>query len=97
MKYTKNMIFLFLLSFLIPLISSLEYKQLDPIIFGDEAESELEGEGIYKVVASYKTDVSQKYLYIHSLNYEAEMYLNKAIFKIYFKEISNEDSELFKF
>ena len=94
MKYTKNMIFLFLLSFLIPLISSLEYKQLDPIIFGDEAESELEGEGIYKVVASYKTDVSQKYLYIHSLNYEAEMYLNKAIFKIYFKEISNEDSDI---
>ena len=85
------MIYFLLFNYLIVLISSSDYKELDPITFGENAQSELKGTGIFKVVASYKTDVSQKYLYIYPQNYERDMYLNKAIFKIYFNEISDKE------
>ena len=93
MEFTQKMIFLILIfNSLIILISS-EIQNLPEITFGDKAETELSGTGIFKVVANYKTDVSQKYLYIYPKNYETEMYLNKAIFKIYFKEQTNEGTE----
>ena len=88
------MIFLILIfNSLIILISSSEIHNLPEITFSDNAESELKGTGIFKVVANYKTDVSQKYLYIYPKNYDADMYLNKAIFKIFFKEQSNEGTD----
>ena len=88
------MLFLILIfNSLIILISSSEIKNLPEITFSDDAESELSGTGIFKVVANYKTDVSQKYLYIYPKNFDSDMYLNKAIFKIYFKEHSNEGTE----
>ena len=88
------MIFLiFIFNSLIIIISSSDIQNLSEITFGDKAERELSGTGIFKVVANYKTDVSQKYLYIYPKNYDTEMYLNKAIFKIYFKEQTNEGTE----
>ena len=94
MNYNKNMIFILLFNYLIVLIASFQYKELKSVTFGDNAESDLEGTGIFKVVANYKTDVSQKYLYIYPLNYERDMFINKAIFKIYFKELSNEETDV---
>ena len=75
-------------------VLSLKYNNLDSITFSDTAESELSGTGIFKVVANYKLEESQKYLYIYPKNYEGELYLNKAIFKIYFKQISNEETDV---
>ena len=94
MKLTKKMIFLiWIFNSLIILISNSEIQNLPEITFGDKAETELSGTGIFKIVANYKTDVSQKYLYIYPKNYDLEMYINKAIFKIYFKEQSNEGAD----
>ena len=91
MKFTKKMIFLILIfNSLFILISNSEIQNLPEITFGDNAETELSGTGIFKVVANYKTDVPQKYLYIYPKNYGLDMYINKAIFKIYFKEQTNE-------
>ena len=94
MKSTNKMIFLILIfNSLINLISTREIKNLPEITFSDKAETELSGTGIFKIVANYKTDVSQKYLYIYPKNFDSDMYLNKAIFKIYFKEQTNEEAD----
>lgn len=71
-----------------------DYIELPSITFGDTAESELKSKGIFKVEANYKLDDPQKYLYIYSQYYEKEMYLNEANFKIYFKQISNEENDV---
>lgn len=94
MKYTKNMINTFLFFFLISSVLSFKYTNLDPITFSDSAESLVTGTGIFKVVANYKLEENQKYLYIYPKNYEGDLYINKAIFKIYFKQISNEETDV---
>jgi len=94
MKYNKNIISILFFNSLLVLIINSEIHELPSITFGDTAQSPLNGEGIFKVLANYNTDVSQKYLYIYPLNYEKELYLNKAIFKIYFKEISNDEPQV---
>jgi len=92
MKYTKNMMILIFLFFSLFLpIANLEYTELDPIIFGNNAESYVEGKGIFKIIANYKSEDKQKYLYIYPKNYDKALYINKSIFKIYFKEISKEE------
>ena len=92
MKYTKNMILIFLYFSLIISVLSSEYTELSEINFGENAESKLKGTGIFKVVANYKTGESQKYLYIYPKNFDSELFINKAIFKIYFKEISEKEN-----
>ena len=88
----KNIVIIFLVHSLNTFILSLEYKELSPITFGEDAESILVGKGIFKIVTSYKHDVSQKYLHIYPKNYDTQMYINKAIIKIYFKELSGDET-----
>jgi len=92
MKYTKNMIIILLFFSLIISVLNSEYTDLKEIDFGDNAESKIKGTGIFKVVANYKTEESQKYLYIYPQNYDSDLFINKAIFKIYFKEISDKET-----
>jgi len=92
MKYTKNMILIFLFFSLIISVLSSEYTELSEINFGENAESKVKGTGIFKVVANYKTEESQKYLYIYPKNFDSDLFINKAIFKIYFKEISEKEN-----
>ena len=92
MKDIKNMILIFLFFSLIVSILNSEYTELDEINFGENAESKLKGTGIFKVVANYKTGESQKYLYIYPKNHESGLFINKAIYKIYFKEISDKET-----
>ena len=92
MKYKKN---IFLILFINSLFTfTLEYKELNPITFGDNAESEIEGTGVFKIVATYKLDEPNNYLYIYPKNYPSEMYINKANIKIYFKQISKEYNDV---
>ena len=91
MKTTKNMMILvFLFCSLFLLVINFEYNPLDPITFGNNAESKVKGTGIFKLTANYNRDEKQKYLYIYPKNYDKTLYINKAIYKIYFKEISEE-------
>ena len=46
----------------------------------------------FKFLAKYKRDSSFKYLYIFPRNFEGEIKSNKAIIKIYFKQIPSQDS-----
>jgi hypothetical protein len=62
MKYTKNLTLIFILFSLIISVLNSGYTELNEINFGDNAESEIKGTGIFKVVANYKTEESQKYL-----------------------------------
>ena len=93
MKYNK-MLLILLFNSLLVFALKFDYIDLPSITFGDTAESSLKNKGIFKVEATYKLDDPQKYLYIYSQYYEKEMYLNKANFKIYFKQISNEDKDV---
>lgn len=93
MKYNK-MLLILLFNSLLVFSLKLDYIELPSITFGDTAESELKSKGIFKVEANYKLDDPQKYLYIYSQYYEKEMYLNEANFKIYFKQISNEENDV---
>ena len=92
MKYTKNMILIILFFSLIISVLNSEYTELSEINCGDNAESKLKGTGIFKVVANYKTEDPQKYLYIYPKNYDSTLFLNKAIYKIYFKEITDKET-----
>ena len=93
MKHNKMLSFL-LLNSLFVFVLSFDYITLPSITFGDNVESELKNKGIFKVEVNYKLDAPEKYLYIYPQNFEKQMYLNKAIFKIYFKEISNENTDV---
>ena len=46
----------------------------------------------FKFLAKYKRDSGFNYLYIFPRNFEGEIRSNKAIIKIYFKQIPNQDS-----
>ena len=93
MKDIKNMILILLFFSLIISVLNSEYTELDEINFGNNAVSKIKGTGIFKVVANYKTEESQKYLYIYPKNYESGLFINKAIYKIYFKEISDKETD----
>ena len=90
MKYNKHILLILLFNFLFSFSLSINYIELNEITFSNTAESEIKKEGVYKIVANYKLDEPEKYLYIYPKNYEKEKYLNQAIFKIYFKEKSKE-------
>lgn len=94
MKSTKNMIIIFLLFSIIISVLSLKYTELKQVTFGDDAESIIKGTGIFKIVADYKKEDLQKYLYIYPLYYDSKLYINKAIFKIYFKEITDKETDV---
>ena len=89
-----NIIKIFILFIYFSFIITSEYSELDPITFGEKNQFGIKGTGIFKVIANYKRDdETKKYLYIYPKNYETEMYLNKGIIKIYFKEISNNENK----
>ena len=52
---------------------------------------ELEKKTNFSFIATYNKS-KYKYLYLYQKNYIDKMNINKALFKIYFKEIQNEDS-----
>ena len=87
MKYNKSLMIIFIINCFFKF--SKEITVLKSVTFGENAESELEGTGVFKVEATYNLDDPEKYLYIYPKNYESQMYLNKANIKIYFNEISN--------
>jgi len=89
MKFIKNIFFVLIIFYFFSL--SIQYKELNPMNFGDTDELEIEGTGIFKSIANYDLNKKGKYLYIYPLNYVAKLYLNKANIKIYFKEFSNDD------
>lgn len=52
----------------------------------------LEGEKEFSYIATYDLKSKYTYLYIYPTNFPDKMYYNKAIYKIYFKQIQNKDS-----
>ena len=95
MKYTKNMMILILLFYSLFLsVVNFDYNELEEITFGDTTERRVKGTGIFRLVANYNREDKQKYLYIYPKNYDKELYINNAIFKIYFKEISAENIDV---
>ena len=68
-------------------------SEIPEIEFNEEIRSlELYDSKEFIYLAKYKRNSGKKYLYIYPKNYVDEMYMNKAIIKIYFKEIPNKDS-----
>ena len=95
MEYAKNMMILILLFYSLFLsVVNFDYNELDEITFSDNAERKIKGTGIFRLVANYKREDKEKYLYIYPKNYDRDLYINNAIFKIYFKEISAENIDV---
>ena len=95
MKYAKNMMILILLFYSLFLsVVNFDYNELDEITFSDNAERKIKGTGIFRLVANYNREDKEKYLYIYPKNYDKDLYINNAIFKIYFKEISAENIDV---
>ena len=53
---------------------------------------ELNDKKEFSFIATYNRNSGKKYLYIYPINYDFQMNLNKAIIKIFFKQIPNKDS-----
>ena len=79
----------FIILCLIAIYISSELVPLGEITFGEETDIFIDGSDIYQVTANFNT--ANKYLYIYPTFYKETDYINKGVFKIYFKEFSNSD------
>ena len=87
MKYYLNII-LIIISFVVLTLEQSEIQFKDTIQSLELNNNKKE----FVFIASYNRKSGKKYLYIYPKNYGDKMYLNKAIIKIFFKEIPNKDS-----
>ena len=88
MKSTNNLLFnLIILSLLCSSTfqASITFKK-------DIQKIEIKNTMQYSFTANYELDTEYKYLYLYPKNKEESLYLNKAIIRIYFKQISSKDS-----
>ena len=88
MKYTGYNILLLNLSLLFILVSSQNTLDFEEKINVQELKNKKE----FTFTANYKRNSGYKYLYIYTRNYEDKMNSNKAIIKIFFKQISENES-----
>ena len=87
MKYISQILFILIASF----ISSLNSEPVNIQFKETENYLELDGKTNFTYIATYDKS-KYKYLYIYQKNYIDKMNINKALFKIFFKEIENKDS-----
>ena len=79
-----------ILFFIFDLLSLTKGQTLD--FTGDLKDQDLSDKKELKFLAKYKRNSGYDYLYLFCRNYEGEIRSNKAIVKIYFKQIPNQDS-----
>ena len=88
MKYFRSIIMILIINFLIFLTSG--QTALD---FSDSLKfKDLENNNEFNFIANYKRSSEYKYLYMFPKNSENLMNSNKAVLKIYFKQVSDKDS-----
>ena len=88
MKYFRRIIMILIINFLIFFISG--QTALD---FSDSLQfKDLVNNNEFNFIANYKRSSEYKYLYMFPKNLENQMNSNKAVLKIYFKQVSDKDS-----
>ena len=86
MEY-KTYIILIICTFLITFSQQIEIE------FKNDAQIlDLRGKKQFTYIAKYNLKSEKKYLYIYPFNFDDALNLNKAIIKIYFKQIPNKES-----